>query len=214
MTGLMMLFLLIAVVFMAKMEAETAKVKNVAVVYDQMREDLYKDLLAEFRSDLPRWKAVLSKDLTIRFEEPDVLFETGSAGLKPRFVEILDDFFPRYVRIIDGEKYRNSIDEIRIEGHTSSVWNSLVGGDDAYFRNMKLSQERTRTTLEYVLLLPTVSEQRAWLTGKLTANGLSSSRLVFNPDGTENPIASQRVEFRVRTDAEERIGEILKAAQQ
>jgi outer membrane protein OmpA-like peptidoglycan-associated protein len=79
---------------------------------------------------------------------------------------------------------------------------------------MKLSQDRTRSTLEYVIQLPKIDSERRWVIAKTTANGLSSSRLRLNADGTENRKASQRVEFRVRTNAEERIGEILRAGRQ
>jgi outer membrane protein OmpA-like peptidoglycan-associated protein len=212
MTGLMIMFMLIAVVFMIQVQSESEKVKNIAVLYDTMREQLYTDLKAEFSKDLPQWDATLDRDLTIRFQEPDVLFDTGKSILKPRFVQILDDFFPRYVKIIAGPKYKASIEEIRIEGHTSSQWAAWSPADLAYFRNMELSQSRTRSALEHVLLLTQVADQKTWLTARLTANGLSSSHLRLNPDGSENREASQRVEFRVRTNAEARIGEILKAA--
>ena len=86
-------------------------------------------------------------------------------------------------------------------------------GDAAYFLKMNLSQTRTRSTLEYVLLLGQVSDQKRWLVAKLTANGLSSSRSRLNADGSENTLASQRVEFRVRTNADARIREILREAQ-
>lgn len=218
MTGLMMMFLLVAVIFMVKVEAqqrqaeeEARRMKDVAVLYDQMREQLYLDLEKEFGNDLKRWRASLDRDLTVRFEEPDVLFDTGRSNLKPQFISILNDFFPRYVAILSSDKYRSSIEEVRIEGHTSSFWMGATQ-DEAYFRNMDLSQSRTRTTLQHVLSLPAVKEHKQWLTGKLTANGLSSSRPRTNPDGSENREASQRVEFRVRTNAEERIGEILRTA--
>lgn len=213
MTGLMMLFMLIAISFMVQVEAQSARIKKVAVVYDDMREGLYTDLLTEFRDDLPRWKAELDRDLTIRFQEPEVLFDTGKALLKPAFNMILDDFFPRYVTILSSAKYRDSIEEIRIEGHTSTLWSEKTPPDEAYFKNMELSQTRTRSTLQHVLLLPALNEQKGWLTSRLTANGLSSSRTRLNADGSENPEASQRVEFRVRTNAEARLGEILKATQ-
>jgi outer membrane protein OmpA-like peptidoglycan-associated protein len=227
MTGLMMMFLLVAVLFMLKVESDAdklkvlkqvaerqaAQMKRAALLYDQMREQLYRDLEAEFREDLPRWKAHLDTDLAIRFEEPEILFDTGQAVLKPGFMFILSDFFPRYVRIISGERYRDSIEEIRIEGHTSTVWNALTFGDAAYFKNMELSQSRTRTTLEYVLGLPPVAPWKSWLIARMTANGLSSSHPRLNADGTENREASQRVEFRVRTNAEERIAEILRASE-
>ena len=42
----------------------------------------------------------------------------------------------------------------------------------------------------------------------MTANGLSSSKLIFNEDGTQNKEESRRVEFRVVTKSEELIGEL------
>jgi hypothetical protein len=67
--------------------------------------------------------------------------------------------------------------------------------------------------LEYVLRLPSLSAYKTWLISRLTANGLSSSRLRLTSTGEEDREASQRVEFRVRTNAEVRIGEILREVQ-
>jgi outer membrane protein OmpA-like peptidoglycan-associated protein len=92
------------------------------------------------------------------------------------------------------------------------VWNALTTADAAYFKNMELSQSRTRTTLEYVLGLPAVAPWKSWLIARMTANGLSSSHPRLNSDGTENREASRRVEFRVRTNAEARIADILRAS--
>jgi outer membrane protein OmpA-like peptidoglycan-associated protein len=75
---------------------------------------------------------------------------------------------------------------------------------------MQLSQSRTRTVLEHVLGIQKVNGQQAWLKSHLTANGLSSSKLITR-DGREDVRASQRVEFRVKTNADEQIGEILRA---
>jgi outer membrane protein OmpA-like peptidoglycan-associated protein len=233
MTGLMMIFMLVAIIFMvhvdsdakkAKLQARDAEVqaknverqagvvKSIAFIYNDMRAQLYKDLYTEFQRDLLIWRAVLLKDLTVRFEEPEVLFDTGKDTLKPRFTAILDDFFPRYVGILSARKYKGSIEEIRIEGHTSSIWKN-VQPERAYFENMQLSQSRTRTVLEYVLSLSQLDNQQSWLRSRLTANGLSSSKIIYR-DGKEDIKASQRVEFRVRTNADERIAEILKAATQ
>lgn len=213
MTGLMMMFLLISVVYMAQIEAESRKLKEVAVLYDELRTSLYEDLQKEFAADLDRWGARISREnLTVQFREPEVLFALGSSELRPRFKEILDDFFPRYLRILTSDKYKGSITELRIEGHTSSVWTSSVDHRQSYFLNMALSQERTRSTLEYVMSIPAVQEYVPWLEQFATANGLSFSRLVRKPDGTEDRAASQRVEFRVVTDAERRIARILEAA--
>jgi outer membrane protein OmpA-like peptidoglycan-associated protein len=214
MTGLMMMFMLVAIIFMLKVESEASKVKDVALIYNDMRMQLYRDLYVEFEKNLPDWGAELSRDLTLRFKEPNVLFDTGKDVLKPRFIEILNDFFPRYIRILSSDKYRSSIEEIRIEGHTSSVWNKSASKNEAYFLNMALSQSRTRSVLQHVLMLPQVQEQQSWLKKHLTANGLSSSKPIYHMDGTEDKEASQRVEFRVKLNADARLSGITKTVQQ
>jgi outer membrane protein OmpA-like peptidoglycan-associated protein len=171
MTGLMMLFMLIAVAFMLKVQADEANTKNVTKQYSQIRQELYNDLYAEFENDLPVWDAVFTKDLILTFQGPEVLFDTGKADLKPRFKQILQDFFPRYVKIITSSKYKDSTKEIRIEGHTSSDWNGTTGTEEAYFSNMVLSQGRTRSTLRFVLKLPDVQANIGWLRSNVTANG-------------------------------------------
>ena len=221
MAGLMVIFLFIAISYMLHVRADKEKIEQIAVTYEKLQSDLYADLEEEFEKDLDQWNAVLDRQtLSVRFKEPEVLFEQGEAEVRAAFEKILDDFFPRYVEIlretkdINGEaKYINDIAEIRIEGHTSSEWQAGVSLEDAYIRNMKLSQGRTRSVLKYVLQIPSIrqsQEIRDWLKLHLTANGLSSSKLITYPDGRENPEESRRVEFRVRTNAEKRIVEIIK----
>jgi outer membrane protein OmpA-like peptidoglycan-associated protein len=212
MTGLMLVFLLIAVTYMVQVEAQTKKVRQIAVIYDQLRNDLYRDLNKEFHADLKVWGAELDRNtLTVRFTEPKVLFETGKSDLRPEFKQILDSFFPRYVKILRGQKYKNSISEVRIEGHTSSIWESDTSIQNAYILNMELSQTRTRSVLEYLLAMPVMSDSRTWLMENVTANGLSSSKIIRDESGKEDQYRSQRVEFRVRTNAETKLAEILEA---
>ncbi len=213
MAGLMMVFMLVSVVFMINVETERDKIRDVAILYDQLRTQLYRDLETEFAEDMPRWGAELDEDLAFRFNNTDVLFDKGEAELKPEFQSILNDFFPRYVRIITQPQYRDDILEVRIEGHTSSGWFGARSDDEAYILNMNLSQERTRSTLAYVLGLPPVIGDKDWLKQNLTANGLSSAKVVRDSDGVELGSASRRVEFRVRTDAEGRIATILDRVQ-
>src|SRR6516162_64931 len=117
MTGLMMLFMLIAVAFMLKVQADDAKAKHEAEQYRQIRQELYEDLYNEFKDRLPAWNAAFTRDLVLTFQGPEVLFDTGKADLKYRFKQILQEFFPRYVGIIASPKYKSSLQEIRIEGH-------------------------------------------------------------------------------------------------
>lgn len=215
MSGLMMIFLFIAVSYMLKILREKEQIKEIAVTYNRLQTDLYTDLEREFHDDLPKWNAVIDRQsLSVRFESPDVLFQRGDFVIKLVFRDILADFFPRYLTILTGKKYREDIDEIRIEGHTSSEWRFDVPPDVAYLRNMELSQNRTRSVLEYVLSLPNeqVSSEKDWLKKYLTANGLSSSKIIL-VSGDEDKDASRRVEFRVRTNAEKRIVKIIADSQ-
>lgn len=209
MSGLMMLFLLIAVMYLVIVERKNDEIERIVVLYEDLREELYQDLLMEFANDLPRWGAELDEDLKFRFTNTDLLFEEGQSNLKPEFSTILSDFFPRYMGILNSEKYRDDILEVRIEGHTSSTWSFASDSDDAYMKNMALSQERTRTTLGFIFALESVEHEKDWLRERLTANGLSSSQLILAGNGEEDPDRSRRVEFVVVTDAETRLSTIL-----
>ncbi len=178
------------------------------VTAQKVDEDIYNALEKEFKDDLPKWDAELMRDLTIRFKAPEVLFATGENELKPAFKKILDNFIPRYLDVL--AEFENSIEEIRIEGHTSSKWAEAKTPIEAYFNNMTLSQERTRTVLEYSLTQTDAREGYNWARSLLTANGLSSSRPVA-PDGIENAKLSRRVEFKIRTKVKQ---EILKAVKE
>ena len=222
MAGLLLIFVLLLSFLMLNLTEKEESLREkekrlleIVETYMKLREDLYLDLKREFENDLEKWNAVLNKQtLSIRFKEPDlfkapkVLFEQGSAGLPPLFEKILQDFFPRYTQILRRPKYINDIAEIRIEGHTSNEWSEEVEEED-YIRNMKLSQGRARSVLGYVLQIPEISGNRDWLKQYLTANGLSSSKLIFHWDGTEDKVESRRVEFRVRTNAEKQLDKLL-----
>ncbi len=212
MSGLMIIFLFIAISFIRPIAEQNLEIKAIARTWQENETAIYEVLLEEFSDDLPRWNAEIRKDtLLIRFNAPEVLFERGQATIRPQFAAILRDFFPRYVGVLQG--FRTVIEEVRIEGHTSSIWNQGTSADDAYFRNMALSQSRTRTVLQNVLNLPRIARERIWLQQLLTANGLSSSRLVLNAKGVEDLERSRRVEFRIRTTARAEIVRILEAAQ-
>jgi len=209
MSGLMMLFLLIAVMYLVIVERKNDEIERVVVLYEDLREELYADLLAEFEDDLPLWGAELGEDLNFRFTNTSLLFEEGESDLKLEFAAILSDFFPRYTAILTSQRYRDDILELRIEGHTSSSWTFAQDSDEAYMRNMALSQERTRSTLGFLFELDAVGHEKNWLREHMTANGLSSSQLIFQADGLEDAERSRRVEFVVVTDAETRLSTIL-----
>ncbi len=207
MTGLMMVFMLLTAAFMLRVEQTTTLVVK---EYEATKSDLLQALQKEFATDLKQWNAELLGDMTIRFNDPTVLFATGSAELRPRFRQVLKEFFPRYVKLITSARFKNAVKEIRIEGHTSSFWTTTTDRQTAYIRNMELSQARTRSALEYLLTLREVDE-REWLILHVTANGLSFSHpLKPNTTSAKDDLANQRVEFRIVTNAGDRMEEIAR----
>ena len=170
--------------------------------YELTKRDMLLALQKEFSKDLKQWNAEILGDMTIRFNDPSVLFATGSSELRPRFKQVLGEFFPRYITLLNSAQFKNTVKEIRIEGHTSAFWNGAKNEKEAYFKNMELSQARTRSALEYLMSLSKVQNNQDWLIQHMTANGLSSSH-PLSADASKN--ANQRVEFRIVTNASEKM---------
>lgn len=159
---------------------------------------LYDALMEEFKDDFEPWNAELTKDdLTFRFSHPLALFEIGKSKLKVGFTDILSDFFPRYVKIVN--KYKSKINEIRIEGHTSSEYQSARNDEERYLLNEKLSIKRANEARNYTVNESSKNSEidKDWLENTFKAYGMSSSDLIMNPDGIENFDASRRVDFKI-----------------
>lgn len=228
MTGLMLVFLFLAVLFMVTSEEEStraeqhrralaranadlerknenlartkARVDRFRAEHILYRDRLHEDLNEEFGQNLSAWNAEILPDNTIRFKTPEVLFEKGKKIIATKFKEILSDFFPRYVKVLTRAKHKPNINEVRIEGHTSSEWESS-GNLGRYLNNMKLSQDRALSVLRYCFSLEDIAEEKGWLEKVLRASGLAFARPV-RVRGKEHRARSRRVEFRVLTKAE------------
>ena len=198
--------------------------KNEAQKYFSMKKEIYNALVAEFDSDLKTWNARIDENtLAFILENSNNGFKQGSAEIPNEFNVMLNQFVPRYIHVIS--KYQEHINEIRIEGHTSSEWSDnvakCIGSSESckqtdYIKNMALSQARAMSVLNHILRMKN-NENRIWVRAKLTANGLSSSHLLCGVEKKpcandvlqqENREASRRVEFSIRTDAETKIAEI------
>ena len=198
MAGLLFIFILLLMGALLRVQEKAEEDDRIVRRYDQLKTQLYIDLQDEFKDDLKVWRATIDSTLCVRFQEPAMLFDLNQATLKPLFKDILGDFFPRYIKVLRKPDYKDDIIEIRIEGHTDST------GD--YFHNMQLSQDRTRTVLQYCFHLMDEEEQQ-WATSIITANGLSYSHPIIR-EGKEDRDLSRRVEFRVRTNAEKQLEKI------
>ena len=222
MAGLMVIFLFIAISYMLHVRLQKNQIvlykdeiEKLLDAYTNLQMDLSKDLEIEFEGTFARerqfritWQGRLDLEtLSIGFKKP---FTQGDATVPNAFKNVLRNFFPRYIAILTKSEYRDEIAEIRIEGHTSSEWFDAVGIDIAYYNNMKLSQDRSRNVLQYVLEIqnPQITRHKEWIKKYLTANGLSSSKLKFYPNGTQNREESRRVEFRVVTKSQKLIDEL------
>lgn len=217
MAGIMMIFLLIMVSFMliTQKTQEDLKIHNqkllelnqamseIAKNYSNLQQELYEALLKEFSKDLKRWDAQIDEDNTIRFNEPEVLFDTGAAQVKKRFQDILNDFFPRYVKILSLPKFQDNIEEVRIEGHTSQSWYVAHTLEERYLGNAELSQARALEVLKYCFNLKSINNYKEWLIKVFRANGLSFAKPLEDDD------KSRRVEFRVVTKANKDLLRIL-----
>ncbi len=203
MSGLMIVFLFIAVAYMYNMQ-------NIAKSYVDTKKEIYDALYIEFKDDLSKkdWGASIDpKTLTITFNAPNIQFSSNQTELKTEYQNVLNDFFPRYLDVL--MQYKTSINEVRIEGHTDSKWFDAKDDTQAYFKNMALSQGRSRSVLEYVYSLDSVKQLENWMKQNISAVGFSSAKVIHNSDGKENEEASRRVSFRVITNAEKSIDKIL-----
>ncbi|MDR0864443.1 MAG: OmpA family protein [Candidatus Symbiothrix sp.] len=220
MTGLMVIFLFISVSYIVEVQKQQKKRDIIFEEFKDTKEKLYAELDSAFKDDFKQWQVVLDKDLSIKFTNPEVLFESGQAAIRPNFATILNDFLPRYINILLKPDYQNRIAEIRIEGHTDAV-PAPQFDKDPYIGNIKLSQLRSAEVLKYFRNMQYYQELTAkdeqQLQFWLTANGLSYGRTLDSDKQltaeSGNPINnanSRRVEFRIITTSENLVEQVLK----
>ncbi len=220
MTGLMVIFMFIAISYINEVQKKQQQRDIIFEEFKATKEELFSELENSFKDDFNEWEVELDKDLSIKFTNPEVLFESGQTSIRPYFSTILNDFLPRYFDILLQDKYEDKIIEVRIEGHTDAVPAPLFDRDP-YIGNIKLSQQRSANVLKYFRLmdyyqnLNSTKEQR--LQFWLTANGLSYGRtLDENKELTAisgkpvNNSYSRRVEFRIITSSENLVDKVIK----
>ncbi len=217
MSGLMLIFMFIAISFMIEVQSDKDKIQEIAITYNKDKRELNRDLNIEFKNDLISWDAEITKDNTVVFNSPSVLFESGKSKLKLDFKEILNDFFPRYIAILSSKKYRDEIDEVRIEGHTSNSWRGANSREKIYLKNMSLSQSRANNVLAYCYSIKKIDRQseKGWLEKHLRANGMAFAKMRFIDENRTTPdmIKSRRVEFKVQMKTEDKIYKILEVSE-
>ena len=187
------------------------QLKQISEHYVNTKYTLYEDLRREFSADLEKWNAEIdAENLSIRFKDPDVLFVMNQANLRNSYKRILDDFFPRLLKVVSS--YEELIEEIRIEGHSAEAVQAIRTGRvterEDYEEGMALSQSRTRSVLSYCLNDTRYPESQQWIRAKIVAIGYSKSRPV-TVNGQIDWEASRRVEFRIKLNSDSEIQKYL-----
>ena len=203
MAGLMMIFLFISIIYIENISKYFSEVFDVS-------DEICSDLKQEFERETDQWNmSICENGLLISFNN-DSNFEVNSAKLSAEFSDVLSNFYPRLMDVM--YEYKESISELRIEGHTDSSVRRFDNELSGYLYNTQLSQNRSRNVMEYALNLPDIFRDREYLNWSythVTAHGMSSSKKILNEDGVEDFAASRRVEFRLRTRAEERLLDLV-----
>lgn len=215
MTGLMLIFLLIAILTISQVVAEQEQRQELLDEFDVSQAEIYQELENTFGRKSDEWGIEVTRDLVVKFNNPDLLFDTDAATLKPEYKTILDEFTPLYFGIVNKSKYADKIKEIRIEGHTADY----TDAHPTYMSTVELSQARANSVLAYMrdtnafTGLPQESQDK--LTFWLSANGLGNGRAldsngeyVFESSNGASP-KSRRVEFRIVTNSDELIQQII-----
>ena len=204
MTGLMMVFLFIAIIYIQEVRTTFGELNDV-----QAR--ICSELETEFSQDKKRWNmSICEGGLLVKFNN-EGFFLADSTQLTDDFQILLTDFYPRFKTIL--WTHIDNIDEQSIEGHASSEAKG-ISRLGAYIYNTELSQGRSFNVMSFVLGLNDINNNKDYLTwsyDNLTAHGMSSSELVLNDQGGEDRKASRRVEFRIRTKAEDSLVDLIKA---
>lgn len=141
----------------------------------------------------------VTKDGSLKLSS-NILFDKDSAKLKDEAKEQLKQNFTKYIQaLFDNKNIAPNIDTIVIEGHTDS--------DGGFLYNLKLSQDRALSVLNYLLSLDIAKKYN--LQKYLTASGRSYlDRVVVN--GEEDKNASRRIEIKFRLKNQNALYEIEK----
>lgn len=218
MAALCCIFILVTVSIVASLKEKN----SLADKYQELQQELFLDLKDELGSDLEKWGATIDPEtLTIRFSSDDG-FDARSPELKSGYKKVLQEFFPKLVQILKQDKYKNEIEEIRIEGFTAPDKTDPYGegSEHDYTSGIELSQKRTMNVLLYCLENTKYSTEtdpvkkdaeKEWIRKHIVSNGYSLSR-PLGPDGklieenrklsADEKAASRRVEFRIKTNSD------------
>jgi outer membrane protein OmpA-like peptidoglycan-associated protein len=211
MTGMMLIFMLVSIVYMVR-------IQQVATDLRDTKGKIYTALDKEFSKDFKKWDAEILSDLTIRFKNPETLFENGKDKVNSQYIEILNDFIPRYLKIIRSSEFKSSIKEIQIEGHTTQQFQGellyevkkIKTSEKArqHLENVGLSSDRAASVLEEILVIVKDTDNEDYVISNFRTHEVAGTVPILNDDGSVNEAKSRRVEFKIIANADDRLEEI------
>lgn len=194
MTGLMAIFLALAIAILAMQQG---KRDAIVLSVSQTIEQSLKEKGIDVNVDKKTGRLILSSDTN---------FEFGQATLSQKGKNDLDVVIPVYAEAIFGKldaEQLKSIERIVVEGHTDKV-----GG---YAQNMTLSTQRANAILSYIDAMPAFNHKPDLLQ-KLTAVGRGENDAI-GVDETQNP-SDRKVIIRIEFFDYQKLDDISSEIQQ
>lgn len=194
MTGLMAIFLALAIAILAMQQG---KRDAIVLSVSQTIEQSLKEKGIDVNVDKKTGRLILSSDTN---------FEFGQATLSQKGKNDLDVVIPVYAEAIFGKldaEQLKSIERIVVEGHTDKV-----GG---YAKNMTLSTQRANAILLYIDAMPAFNHKPDLLQ-KLTAVGRGENDAI-GVDETQNP-SDRKVIIRIEFFDYQKLDDISSEIQQ
>jgi outer membrane protein OmpA-like peptidoglycan-associated protein len=226
MTGLMVIFLFVAVAYMMRAnqlikqkEDEEKTRKNDLTEYVDTKNKLHEELQKTFKEQIGNNLLSINSDLSMRFSRAETLFERGEWKVNDNFSATLQDVMPIYLNVLLHDSLRTHIKEVRIEGHTDTTpYPSL--DSDPYLANLILSQRRSREVVRSIRKICAEhfnGYDQKQIEEWITAVGYSYTH-ALDEDGnyiseSYRPISndrSRRVEIRIITDDYRVLKEVVK----
>lgn len=215
MSGLLMFFALLFIVVQVQLQQEIQQVQK-------LKQELEKEILKaqKLEKELETYKRIIDQ-LPLRIisaiegkfgtgvleVDPKtgdvkigdrILFDEGSAELKPAGKQFLKQFIPIYSDVIfSDELFDSQITRVVIEGHTSSK-----GSDKA---NMELSLRRALSVSDYIFSQQLNFDTKEQFKQKILASG----RGEIDADRSKDNPSDRKVVFRFQFRRED-FGELLK----
>ncbi|QOP41855.1 hypothetical protein [Sulfurimonas marina] len=155
---------------------------------------LYTKLRELYAQEIRNKQIHITQDLNIELLDKSLFFQVGVYKLTSAQKKFLVSFGKKLIPFL--MKHHESIEQLQINGHTSSEW-AKEPYTNRYLKNEKLSMQRAYSVFSTLFRSQDLSTQK-WLSKIIVGSGFSSSKKeIFN--NIEDKKLSRRVSFKVIT---------------